>query len=352
MREFHRDKIKDSTFIYCFHQELPQRMLARLHLFRRFSLELWGHILPHSIVPRVPEVFIEYVRRKWRPKTSGTAVKTFLTSWSSCTVSISTFLKLPIIGLALFVVYLFFVFVQIFNACFLYIIGLVAISPFLVICPFASSGLWQLMDVNFLHRYILFPVRLVVVLLDMLVSCLATFGVVFVLQYAAVGVAIFLQLAIPLVFSEHNLPQVACCVLVACYLWKSYRSFIQKYRDLAAALFERQQQLKYNGRETGLNMQNFTPDDGRTIPKVLFDKACEELMPIRKCVCTLLLEATLSVFLVFLGFSLATILSLPPATQALLIFAVGSIMPEIITMKEIEGEALRLSDLMKEFLKL
>ena len=180
VREFHREKIKDSTFIYCFHHELPQRMLARLHLFRRFSLELWGHILPHSIVPRVPEVFIEYVRRKWRPKTSGTAVKTFLTSWSSCTVSISTFLKLPIIGLALFVVNLFFVFVQIFNACFLYIIGLVAISPFLVICPFASSGLWQLMDVNFLHRYILFPVRLVVVLLDMLVFCLATFGVVFV----------------------------------------------------------------------------------------------------------------------------------------------------------------------------
>ena len=116
-------------------------------------------------------------------------------------------------------------------------------------------------------------------------------------------------------------------------MWKSYRSFIQRYQDLAAALFEKQQQLKDNGRETGLNTQNFTPDDGRTIPKALFDKACEELMPIRKCVGTLLLEATLRVFLVFLGFSLATpILTLPPATKALFIFAVGLIMPKIITI--------------------
>ena len=189
------------------------------------------------------------------------------------------------------------------------------------------------MDVNFLHRYIVFPARLVVVLLYILVSCLAAFGVVFVLQYAAVGVVIFFQLAISLsVFSERNLPEDACCVLVACYLWRSYRSFTQKYQDLAAALFEKQQQLKENGRETGLNMQNLTPDCGRTIndvkrnPKALFDMACEELMPIRKSVHKLFLEATLSVFLVFLGFSLATILILPPAIKALFIFAVGLIL--------------------------
>ena len=118
-----------------------------------------------------------------------------------------------------------------------------------VLCPFASSSLWQLMDVNFLHRYMVFPARLVVVLLYILVSCLAAFGVVFVLQYAAVGVEIFFQLAIPLVFSERYLLEDACCVLVACYLWESYRSFTQKYQDLAAALFEKQQQLKENGRE-------------------------------------------------------------------------------------------------------
>ena len=84
-------------------------------------------------------------------------------------------------------------------------------------------------------------------------------------------------------------------------------------------------------------MQNLTPDNARTINNVkritraLFDMACEELMPIRKSVCTLFLEATLSVLLVFLGFSLATILTLPPAIKALFIFAVGLI-PKIVTI--------------------
>ena len=277
MRECYRDDINVSKFRYCFHQELPQRMLARLHLIRRFSLGLWG----------------------WLLGLIAEAVKCFRSSWPSCTDSISIFLAVLALKLVFGAVYFFALIIYAINVCFWYMLGLVAISPFAVICPFASSSLWQLMDVNFLHRYILIPARLVVVLLDILVSCLAAFGVVFVLQYAAVGVVIFLQLAIPLVFSGHNLRQDACCVLVACYLWMSYRSFTQKYQDLAAALFEKQQQLKDNGRETGLNMQNFTPDDGRTIPKALFDKACEELMPIRKSVCTLFLEATFSVFLVF-----------------------------------------------------
>ena len=84
-------------------------------------------------------------------------------------------------------------------------------------------------------------------------------------------------------------------------------------------------------------MQNLTPDNARTINNVkritraLFDMACEELMPIRKSVCTLFLEATLSVLLVFLGFSLATILTLPPAIKALFIFAVGLIPIIIVT---------------------
>ena len=163
------------------------------------------------------------------------------------------------------------------------------------------------------------------------------FGVVFVLQYAAVGVLIFFQLAIPLVFSERYLPEDACCVPVAYYLWKSYRSFTQKYQDLAASLFEKQQQLKENGRETDLNIKNLAPNNGcainnvKRIPRALFDMACEELMPIRKSVCILFLEATLSVLLVFLGFSLATILTLPPAIKALFIFAVG-VIPKIVTI--------------------
>lgn len=94
------------------------------------------------------------------------------------------------------------------NACFWYIMGTVMLFPFPTTCPSASNNLWQLLDVNFLHGYLLFSARLVVVLLDACVSCLAAVGVVFVLQYAAVGVMIFLEFAIPLVFSEEIFPRL------------------------------------------------------------------------------------------------------------------------------------------------
>ena len=320
LREFHRDDINASVFKHCFHQELPQRMLALVQLVKGFSLGLWNYILPSFI---------------------DEAMNIILSVWSSCPFSISPFREFLILisMLVLEVVYLFVVvFPHTMTVCLWYILGLIILSPFAIICPFASSSLWELMDVNFIHRYILFPARFVVVFLDILVCCLAMFGVVFVLQYAAVGVMIFLQLAIPLVFSEPNHPEDACCVLVACYLWKSYRSFTQKYQDLAAALFEKQQQLKNKGRKTRFNMQNFPSIFGRTIynvqriPKALFDMACEQLMPIRKSVRKLFLEASLSVLLVFLGFSLATILTLPPAIKALFIFAFGLIPIIIVTI--------------------
>jgi len=238
-----------------------------------------------------------------------------------------------IIRYPLCVVYLFALLFYAANICVWHIIGIAVLSPFSTLCPSVSSSLWQLTDVKFLHRYILFPARLAVVFLDILVCCSAAFGVVFVLQYAAVGVLIFLQFAF--IFSQQNLPEYACCVLFACYLWKSYRSFTLKYQDLAEVLIEKHYQLKDNGRTTGL--QDITPDHGRSvdginrIPKALFDMACEELMPIRKSVCKMFLETTLGVLLIFLVFSLATLLSVSPAMKALLIFAVGSI-PMIVTI--------------------
>lgn len=69
VREFYRDDISVSKFRYCFHQELPQRMLARLHLIRRFSLGLWG----------------------WLLGLIAESVKCFRSSWPSCTDSISIF---------------------------------------------------------------------------------------------------------------------------------------------------------------------------------------------------------------------------------------------------------------------
>ena len=360
--EFARDDKHLNIIWLCYHRELPQRMLTRVHTVRSF---LWLSISSPC---------------SWFVTDLIQEAKTC--SCSPCTVSIFSFCKFfwsIILFLALCVLCLgFVVFCQLPIFFCLLSVAIPIFSPFAVICPSVSSSLWQLMDVNFLHRYILFPVRSVVILLDILVSFLAAFGVVSVLLYAALGVMVFFQLAIPFVFSEQSLPEDVCCVMAACFLWRSYRSFTQKYQHLAAVLFEKHQQLKDNGhktglnmqtfkpdidnikrtpeapcdrdrravlfeknhrrqrkdygRETSLNMQNFTPDYGRTIdnvkriPKELFDMACEELMPIRESVCKLFLETTLSELFAFIGFSFATMLTVPPATKALLIFAVGLIL--------------------------
>ena len=337
MREFDRGHKKFDDTWFCFHRELPQRMLTQIYIVRRLSVELWGD--------------------GWASLVIFEPAKTFSSVWSSCTVSISSALSF----LARYACHLFLLFILAMITFFFHIQGLILHCPLITLCPSVSRSLWQLTDVNFLHRHLLFPVRLAVVLLDILVSCLAAFGVVFVLQYAAVGVMIFLQFAFLLVVSQQNLPEAACCVVFACYLWKSYRSFTQKYQDLAVTLFEKHQQLKDNGRKTGLNMQNITPDYGRTtddakrIPKALFDMACEELMPIRGSVCKVFLETTLSALSVFLDFSLATLLNVSPAIKALSIFAFGLI-PNIVTIF-LDGrrcETLRLSTavLIKTLVKL
>ncbi len=78
--------------------------------------------------------------------------------------------------------------------------------------------LWQLIHSNCLHRYLLFAARLIVVFLDIFVSCLSALGVMFVLRSAAVGVTILIQLAVSYVLSAENLPFLTCCVVVSYYL--------------------------------------------------------------------------------------------------------------------------------------
>ena len=308
------------------------------HLFRPLKMACYAcycfkaffFYFTHSIVRRLS---VELWGDGWASLVIFEPAKTFSSVWSSCTVSISSALSF----FARYACHLFLLFILQMITFFFHIQGLVLHCPLITLCPPVSRSLWQLTDVNFLYRHLLFPARLAVVLLDILVSCLAAFGVVFVLQYVAVGVMIFLQFAFLLVVSQQNLPEDGCCVVFACYLWKSYRSFIQKYQDLAVTLFEKHRQLKDNGRKTSLNMQNITPDYGRTIddvkriPKALFDMACEELMPVRESACKVFLETALSALLVFPGFTLATLLNVSPAIKALSIFTVALI-PNIVTI--------------------
>ncbi|KAJ7390661.1 Multidrug resistance-associated protein 1 [Desmophyllum pertusum] len=254
--------LEEFTWI-CSHRELPQRMLTHLGYIRWTLKALWRFIL-WGIVSSPYEKF---------------QIRLVTYPYGAVRISVSSFCELLVAA-------------RLMNS-----------SPIAILCTSANVSLWQLVNINFLHRYLLFAVRFVVVLLDICMSCLAAMGVMFVLKFAAVGVMIFLQLAVTFVLSEENLPFVSCCVLVSYYSWSSYRSFTQKYQDLAVKLFQHYGRLTDRLRDTDLNKQGITPDHGRTIdnvkriPKELFVMACEEVMPIRESICVMALKATLSTVL-------------------------------------------------------
>ena len=158
-----------------------------------------------------------------------------------------------------------------------------------------------------------------------------------VLKYSAVGILIFVQLAVTYVLSQENLPFLTCCVLISCNLWNTYRSFTKKYHDLPLKFLEEYNQLTDSACDADLNMRDFTSDDGRTvdnmkrIPKELFDMACEDLMPITKSFSLMVLKATLSVIFVLAVFSFTMLLTASPVMRTLLTFVAGSF-PKIVTI--------------------
>ena len=147
--EFDRDDKHLNVIWLCYDRELPQRMLTRVHIVRCFLWIFWATSPCNWFVTDLIQ----------EAKTC---------SCSPCTVSISSFRKFfwsIIFYLAVCILCACVMFIQL-SISFWYIVAIAILSPFAVICPSVSSSLWQLMDVNFLHRYILFPVRLVVILLD------------------------------------------------------------------------------------------------------------------------------------------------------------------------------------------
>ena len=168
-------------------------------------------------------------------------------------------------------------------------------------------------------------------ILDICLSCLAVIGVAIVLKSAAIGIIILLHLTVAFVLCEENLPFVFCCVLVCVYLWSNYRSFTQKYKDLAVKLYERHTQQI-------VPHHNSTKDDVKRIPKELFDLACEQMMPVGKSICEVLFKALLSmIFVSFIYLSLAKFFNSSHLIRAFVLFVVGSF-PKFVSMCVYRGQ--------------
>ena len=210
-------------------------------------------------------------------------------------------------------------------------------SPIVILCTPATNSLWHLVNCNSIHRYLLYAVRSVLLVLSMCVSCMATIGVVWVLIYTAIGIMIFLHLAVTYVLSEKILPFLTCCVLVCCYVCESYRSFTHEYQDLALRLFEQYNQFAERAQNRAAIMQKFTSKYGRSfdgvkrIPKELFDMACEELMPITKRFCAMSLKAALSSIFVVAIFSFTVLLNASSVFKTSLVVLFG-LFPKLVTI--------------------
>ncbi|PFX33532.1 hypothetical protein AWC38_SpisGene1541 [Stylophora pistillata] len=91
--------------------------------------------------------------------------------------------------------------------------------------------------------------------------------------------------AFPILLLEKNLPYLICFCLSCHYCMDYYSAFSKKYQNLGWILFK-----QYN-QPTAVTSR-FSPVV--IIPQELFDRACEELMPIRNSVCELLVGLIIS----------------------------------------------------------
>ena len=283
---------EDFTWIYS-RQELPERIHSHVYIVWLAVKTFW------SI--------------SWDITVSGCQeFKNYFIDLLSCTMSLSSFsrflCKTIFTSIGIFLLALSTMMVDLFILIFSF--------PIVTLCNYANFSLWKDVNINFIHPYLLFSVRLVVVLLEICISCLAAMGVTFVLKSAAWGVIILLLLTLTSDLLKENLPFVSFCVVVSFYLWSNYRSFTQEYKDLAMKLFEQRTELN---KGQGYHIENV-----RRIPKQLFDIACEEIMPFRYAVRKTLLNSFLSWIFLYFIYSLTMLIYTSHITKALVIFLVGS----------------------------
>ena len=168
-------------------------------------------------------------------------------------------------------------------------------------------------------------------------------GAVLILVFDAFCILMVLDVAFALLFSEDSLPYVALIVLVCYYLWSSYSSFTNRYQDLSLILFKCYKEHRRDRISNSEDVVTADPEAGNTesaestsnpnnkgnvitIPKDLFDMACEKLMPVRGSVCILLLKVILIVCFVFLVFLMImkSKIEATPQMKAVLTFFTGS----------------------------
>ena len=111
-------------------------------------------------------------------------------------------------------------------------IGIVLSSPIVMLCNARFSAINAPFIIVWIMRY--------------LITSLGAAGLSLVIIFAGGGTLHLLFLGLALLFSEENLPYVACFVLVLYYVWSSYSSLTNSYQDLAFALFKHYKKSRHD----------------------------------------------------------------------------------------------------------
>ena len=211
-------------------------------------------------------------------------------------------------------------------------IPVVAAALFFTVCfgtaPASSLCMYQLMPIRPLNSKMSMPLLIFIRYSFFFPSW---FGVVSLLGFAATGAQNALVRVFLLSLSEEHLPYVACFVSVLYYIWSSYSSFTEKYHELALALYDCYKDSKRtqfqdvpSTSDQLLELPNNTRDldNVMAIPKELFKRAREELLPFREGVYKLILKITVIVSTVIIAFSWVTASSFDttPLMKTLLAF--------------------------------
>lgn len=209
--------------------------------------------------------------------------------------------------------------------------GIFKTSPIVILCNAASP-------IGSNYRF-----RLCRYLGLLFITIPAISGAVLILVFDAYCILMALDMAFALLSSQDSLPYVSLIVLVCYYLWSSYSSFANKYHDLSLILFKCYKEHRRDRISNSEDVVTADPeaestentestanpnnkDNVITIPKDLFDMACEKLMPVRESVCILLLKVILIVCFVFLVFLMImkSKTGATPQMKAVLTFFTGS----------------------------
>lgn len=165
-------------------------------------------------------------------------------------------------------------------------------------------------------------VRIVLYLLTFCISWFAAYGGITLLRSAGLGVLLILQVAVNFLLSEEKLPFAILLAFLSHYLWSSYRSFTNRYKELGLVLSERLE---------GKIIDGIFSRCYRFIPKKLFQKSLEELLPIKSNLCKLISKTVLYLMYFCATLSVTKVMDITPLSKALVVvFMLGSV-PKIMT---------------------